>query len=246
MTHQRLTLMPVVFQADQQLFLRQEYMSQADELEKLSQLKEKGVLTDAEFNAKKAEILSPNSTKAKKSYRLFWAIPLAIIGAMGLFDAVGDLGGHSKMNCESAAAKGTLQKAFDQSQFARAMNLSAIQISNATEQNRDPKSGELSCRATITLNTTNKIPVAYKMEQGEKGQFLLTFEVVDDTNETSAIPALPTPTSQSQSTPAPADFVASCVENFVTKFRNEAGEDVRVGIDMLDEWEAECKSKLPR
>lgn len=84
------------------------------------------------------------------------------------------------MNCESAVAKDTLQKAFDQSQFARTMNLSAIQISDATEKNRDPKSGELSCRATITLNTANKVLVAYKMEQGQKGNFLLTFEVVDD------------------------------------------------------------------
>lgn len=159
-------------------FSRWKKMSQADELEKLSQLKEKGVLTEEEFNAKKTEILTPSGAKVKKSRRLLWAIPLIIIGAAGLLNAAGDLAGQPKLQCDSAAAKDTLQKAFDQSQFARTMNLSAILISDAAEKSRDAKSGALSCRATVTLNTTEKAPVSYQMEHGKNGSFLLTFEVM--------------------------------------------------------------------
>lgn len=223
-------------------------MSQADELEKLSQLKEKGVLSEEEFNAKKAQILTTGSTKAKKSRRLLWAIPLIIIGAVGLLDAAGSLAGkskNSKSQCDSAVVKGTLQKAFDQSQFARTLNLSAILVSDVTEQSRDAKSGELSCRATITLNTTKKSPVSYKIQQSPDGHFLLTFEVMDDAKSPSAIPVTPTPMNRIQSIPAQANPVQSCVENLTEKFRKEAGEDVLVGIDMLDEWTAECQKKSP-
>lgn len=220
-------------------------MSQADELEKLSQLKEKGVLSEAEFNAKKAAILATDSPKTKKSRRLLWAIPLIILGAMGLLDAVGDLGGKSKLQCNSAVAKDTLQKAFDQSQFARSINLSAILVSDVTEQSRDAKSGELSCRATITLNTTKKAPVSYKIQLSPDGHFLLTFEVMDDAKSSSAIPVTPTPTNRIQSIPAQANPVQSCVENLTEKFRKEYGEDVLIGSDMLDEWAAECQKKSP-
>ena len=238
-------------------------MSQADELEKLSQLKEKGVLSAEEFAAKKAEILNTSSPKVKKSRRLFWAIPLLIIGTISLLNALGSLAGHtapvspvspvsnvgnsssSKLQCNSAVAKDTLQKAFDQSQFARSINLSGILVSDVTEQSRDAKSGELSCRATITLNTTKKAPVSYKIQLSPDGHFLLTFEVMDDAKSSSAIPVTPTPTNRIQSIPAHADPIESCVENLTEKFREEYGDDVLVGSDMLDEWAAECQKKSP-
>lgn len=245
-------------------------MSQADELEKLSQLKEKGVLSAEEFAAKKAEILNTSSPKAKKSRRLFWAFPLLFIGTISLLSALGSLAGHpgtdstvspvnqvgpsspvaisngSKLRCDSATAQDTLQRAFDQSQFARSMNLSAILVSDVKEQSRDAKTDVLVCRATITLNTTRKAPVSYKMEQTAGGKFLLTFEVLDDAESTSDTPAPPSPTRKEQATPASADFVASCVENSVEKYRKDVGEDVLVRADMLDEWESQCKNKFPR
>ncbi|MDD5029774.1 MAG: SHOCT domain-containing protein [Rhodoferax sp.] len=245
-------------------------MSQADELEKLSQLKEKGVLSAEEFSAKKAEILNTSSPKVKKSRRLFWAIPLLIIGTISLLNALGSLSGHtgpvspvspaspvkpvdpvgnsnsSKLQCDSAVAKDTLQRAFDQSQFARTMNLSAVLISDVKEQSREAKTDALVCRATITLNTTRKAPVSYRVEQTSDGQFLLTFQVLDDTEGTSTTPVTPSTTRKNQATPAPADFVTRCVDDFVTKFRKEVGEDIQVRVDMLDEWEAQCKNKFPR
>lgn len=235
-------------------------MSQADELEKLSQLKEKGVLSAEEFAAKKAEILNTSSPKVKKSRRLLWAIPLLVIGTVSLLNALGSLAGHtgpvspvspvgnsssSKLQCDSAVAKDTLQKAFDQSQFARSMNLSAILVSDVTAQSRDAKSGELSCRANITLNTTKKAPVSYKIQLSPDGHFLLTFELIDDAKSSSAIPVTPTPVNRIQSNLAQGDPVQSCVENLTEKFRNEYGDDVLVGSDMLDEWAAECQKKSP-
>lgn len=224
-------------------------MSQVDELEKLSQLKEKGVLSAEEFAAKKAEILNTSSPKVKKSRRLLWAIPLIIIGAVGLLDAAGSLAGKSKdskSQCNSAVAKDTLQKAFDQSQFARTLNLSAILVSDVTEKSRDAKSGEPSCRATITLNTTKKAPVSYKIQQSPDGHFLLTFEVIDDAKISNVIPETPIPTNPIHSIPVQVKPVESCLENFTQKFRKEYGEDVLVRSDMLDEWAAECQKKSPR
>jgi hypothetical protein len=225
-------------------------MSQADELEKLSQLKEKGVLTDAEFNAKKAEILSPSSTNVKKSYRLLWAIPVIILGAMGILDAASDLGGlsggHSKFQCDGTVAKDTLQKAFDQSQFARNMNLSAIQISDVSEQSRDPKSGELSCQAIIMLNTTNKVPVSYKMENGQKGQFLLTFEVLDEARISRTTSKTPNTLNSIQPGQMQAQIVEKCVEKSIENFKKDQDEDVLVGVDMLEEWTDACKTQLSK
>lgn len=159
-------------------------MSEVDELEKLAALKDKGILSEDEFNAKKAEILNTGSSKPKKSRGLLWKIPLALIGLAGLLNAFG-LGGHSKLKCDTGDAKTTLKGAFDQSQFARTLNLSAIDVNDITEKNRDDKTGTLSCRATITMNTTKKVPVSYKIEQHNDGKFLLTFEVLDEAENTT-------------------------------------------------------------
>lgn len=221
-------------------------MSQADKLENLSQLKEKGVLTEEEFNAKKTEILNPSGAKVKKSRRLLWAIPLIIMGAAGLLNAAGNLAGQPRLQCDSAAAKDTLQKAFDQSQFARTMNLSVILISDTAEKSRDATSGALSCRATLTLNTTKKALVSYKMEHGQNGSFLLTFEVMDEAKDARATPATSSTTDHIQSTPAQAVPVESCVENFTKIFRKEYGEDVLVGTGMLEEWTDQCRTTLSK
>lgn len=165
-------------------------MSEVNELEKLAALKEKGILSEDEFNAKKAEILNTGSSKQKKSRGLLWKIPLALIGLAGLLNAFG-IGGDSKLKCDASNAKTTLKGAFDQSQFARTLNLSAIDINDITEKNRDDKAGTLSCRATITMNTTKKVPVSYKIEQHNDGKFLLTFEVLDEAENTTPMVAPP-------------------------------------------------------
>lgn len=177
-------------------------MSEVDELEKLAALKEKGILSEDEFNAKKSEILNTGSSKPKKSRGLLWKIPLALIGFAGLLNAFG-VGGHSKLKCDTDNAKTTLKAAFDQSQFARTLNLSAIDISDVTEKSHDDKAGELSCRANIMLNTTKKVPVSYKIEQHKDGKFLLTFEVLDEAENATPTVARQLAQPAASSIPAP-------------------------------------------
>lgn len=219
-------------------------MSQVDELEKLSQLREKGVLTEEEFNAKKTELLATGGKpKVKILRRLLWAIPLMIIGVVGLVDAASKLAGTSKPNlqCDSAAAKDTLEKAFDQSQFARTLNLSAVLVSAVKEQGRDPKSGELSCRATLTLNNTQKASVLYKIQPRPGGKFLLSFEVLDDDKTSNVMPASPSAANQGTASPAKEEVVERCMKYFTRKFEDEFGDDAPIGKELLEEWTAQCK-----
>lgn len=216
-------------------------MSEVDELTKLAALKEKGVLSEDEFNAKKAEILNTGSSKPKKSRGLLWKIPLALIGLAGLLNAFG-VGGDSKLKCDANNAKTTLKGAFDQSQFARTLNLSAIDINDITEKNRDDKAGTLSCRAAITMNTTKKVPVSYKIEQHNDGKFLLTFEVLDESENAAptVAPSLAQPTNTSAAPSISGTWKGSLEGNGQMEIKPAS-----TGFDIaLDVSNAECTGSI--
>lgn len=81
--------------------------------------------------------------------------------------------------CNDRNAVATLKQAFDQSQFARTMNLSAIEASGLQEKrfNLDTKSRE--CSGVITMNNTKKANVNINIAGRGNSQFMLTFEVVN-------------------------------------------------------------------
>ena len=102
----------------------------------------------------------------------WWKLLLVIIGLMmiGVFDSAG------LPKCDSSNAKNTLTDAFDQSQFARSLNLSAVQISEAKEIAGSTEK-QRNCNSKIAMNNTETVSVDYKMNLQDNGGFMLEFKV---------------------------------------------------------------------
>lgn len=155
-------------------------MSAADDLQKLSELLQKGLLTQAEFDKQKKAILEgeSNTPKKKKSWP-WWQWALAIFLGLVLFgNQISKIEGGVP-SCDSSTAQDTLKEAFDQSQFARSLNLSVVEIANSKETSFDKDAKMRVCTAKITMNNTTDVNVEYKIEGRENGQFMLTFETQD-------------------------------------------------------------------
>lgn len=94
---------------------------------------------------------------------LLWGVNIArLIGPGGL------------PTCESSNAKETLTQAFDQSQMARNLNLSVVQVENTiTLPGSNDKQRQ--CSADLMLNNGETIPVDFSMIGQGDGTFLLDF-----------------------------------------------------------------------
>jgi hypothetical protein len=79
--------------------------------------------------------------------------------------------------CDSSTSIRTLKSAFDGSQYARAMKLSEIDITQSKEISVSQDHKLRNCSAEIALNNTENIFVDYKMEAQDNGKFMLQFEV---------------------------------------------------------------------
>ena len=104
----------------------------------------------------------------------WWKFPLM---AVLIFLGVTYFFGSSSLpECGSSNAKKTLSKAFDQSQFARTLNLSVVQISETKEL---PGSTEeqRKCNASVVMNNANTVSVDYRMDLRDNGQYLLEFKI---------------------------------------------------------------------
>lgn len=76
--------------------------------------------------------------------------------------------------CESSNARETLAQAFDQSQMARDLNLSVVQVRNvATSSGSTEK--QRRCSADLILNNGETIPVDFSMAGQGDGTFFLDF-----------------------------------------------------------------------
>ncbi|MDI1298785.1 hypothetical protein [Methylotenera sp.] len=82
--------------------------------------------------------------------------------------------------CDSSNAKDSLKNAFDNAQFARTANLSAIEVTSIREIAFEPSNKTRVCFGTIVMNNTEKSGVKFKLEDRTDGQFMLTFEVSED------------------------------------------------------------------
>lgn len=176
-------------------------MSIEDDLLKLSELKEKGAITAEEFEARKAQLLKPPAKRLNMT-GLWWKLPAAVIGVSGMIYGSNTIKSAKSVttdelpSCQSENATSTLREAFNQSQVARTENLNVIEIQNATEIQPSTKERR-SCTATITLNNTSKIDVAFVLEKRTGGKFMLTFEL-RDAEEGSGVSGS---TAQSSATP---------------------------------------------
>ena len=121
--------------------------------------------------------MSDEVTKKRFSLKgWWWKLPLALIGLIGVLDAMGSFAPAGLPTCDSANARDTLTKAFDNSQFARNLGLSAIQISAAKETGGAPEKRR-DCTAVVSMNNAQTVVVDYTMALQDDGQYMLTFRV---------------------------------------------------------------------
>ena len=155
-------------------------MSTADELTKLNDLKGKGILSSIEFEKEKAKLLDAAPRRSRYN-GLLWKIPLAFMAIICVNLAFNSLsGGIGLPKCESDNVNNALQDAFTQSQFARTLNLSAIEIGAIKEGSTKSPSGKRECSALVVMNNTEKVHVHYALEARENGKYILTFEVTEN------------------------------------------------------------------
>lgn len=181
-------------------------MSIADALNKLNDLKDKGVISQAEFDKQKTALLgAPSGTKPKGRQGV--KIMVSVAGAVMLvllLVANFNKGSAGLPGCDSQQAKSTLGEAFNRSQFAREMKLSAVEVTGTTEKAFDAQANKRSCTAKVAMNNLSTAHVAYVLQGRADGQFMLTFEVVDES-------AAPAPTAQVEAAASTPVAAASSV-----------------------------------
>ena len=149
--------------------------SQLDELQKLAELKNQGVITEKEFNKKKKAIM-----KGSKNPRWWLRIPLMLVGFYLLMNALSNIRGvpnetASIPACTSSDAAKFLAQTFDQSQHARENSLSAVDIRGAKEISKAKDNKKTQCESTIVMNNTEKMLVVYDMSERD-GKLWLEFK----------------------------------------------------------------------
>jgi len=108
---------------------------------------------------------------------LWWKIPLVIIGLIGMINAMSNVNSREGLpKCGSSNAKDTLSQAFDNSQFAKNMNLNAIEITGSKELNGSTKK-QRNCTANITLNNSKTVSALFKLMARDNGNYMLEFEI---------------------------------------------------------------------
>lgn len=156
-------------------------MTNADELERLTALKEKGALTQEEFESAKADLLRPKKKSSLIRTLATWGLGLFLLWAAVSTWLKEGASRPTVPLCESTEAKATLQKSFDQSQVARTQNLSAVEVIGSRETKYDKTKGIRICTASLSVNNTAipNLSVVFELEKREGGQFMLTFQVLD-------------------------------------------------------------------
>ena len=206
-------------------------MSIAEELSKLNELKEKGAITQGEFDKQKADLLG-GPTKRGRASGLWWKLLVGAVGAVGLIASLAinfNKGVASLPACDSEQAKSTLGEAFNRSQFARTMNLSAVEVTDAAEKAFDAKANARTCAGNVAMNNRSTARVIYTMQGRAGGQYLLTFEVTD---EPARAPTVSTATAPSQA-PDPAQPTATLPAES-ERLANTRFGTVRVAAGQLD------------
>jgi len=235
-------------------------MSAVDELSKLSELKEKGVITAEEFEKQKSAILG---SAVKKKSNLLWRIPLGIIAAI-LFVAT-IYGSHNKgvidtlVACNSQDAVDSLKKAFDNSPGAQTYHYTAVDVTNMKEIAYNKQANNRTCNGKLALNSADTLSVDYTLQGKPDGGYLLTYKAdivstdkVASPTETAtklspAPPQAPAP-EVAASTNAVGDeqqdpVIEACVQAARDKYREDIGPDGIITAGDIDGWTEQCKAE---
>lgn len=81
--------------------------------------------------------------------------------------------------CAASSTIALVIKAFDGSQYARTLNLSAIEVTHPQEVSFDMASKTRMCSGIITMNNTKKVNASYGLEARGNGMYMVTVEITD-------------------------------------------------------------------
>lgn len=167
-------------------------MSLADELTKLAQLRDQGILSEEEFNSEKAKLLSeqpldsaqePSTEGSKERNKTKSKMPMSlrillVVGALGL-GMWGISSGTSKITnqngsatnslaCDSRVTRNALQNAIESNASSNMLTLQLLDIQNI-EDVHTAEDGTVFCNATFVLNSGAE-RAGYKISRASNGR----------------------------------------------------------------------------
>ena len=162
-------------------------MSDADELAKLAELRDKGIISKREFNRKKTAILQGKSG----TRGLWWKLPLRVTltvvvigiliigGGRLIFEineerAEGGLASVDTPTCDSGQAQKDVAAAVADNVASHLINLKLLDIKNTKQLSYDPSTHERLCSATAYFNSGEK-PLSFRFFNldPQKGAYLV-------------------------------------------------------------------------
>ncbi len=146
----------------------------ADEISKLAELRDKGVITEKEFKNRKSAIL--RGSGAKKRRGLWWKLPITLLFVVFVIAIISSKdknpavvsnsknipatekpvtvsdGSSSLPKCDSNAAFSTAKQAVEQNRFSNSDTLKLLGLHNTTEVSFNSDKSERYCKSTAMLN----------------------------------------------------------------------------------------------
>lgn len=229
-------------------------MSAADELSKLGELKEKGLITAEEFNKQKATILE---TRPKRKDHLWLRVPLVgfvtILFGFTLYNAYNRGSSDTLPTCMSNNAVETLKNAFANSPGALTYHYMVVDVSSMKEMAYNKEAKNRTCSGKLSLNNADVLPVKYTLQGKPEGGYLLTYEadLAGELGNEAVSPeasvalnpsAVVTTGEVTETEEDPA--IEACVQTATDKYRKEIGPDGMINSDQLDEWAENCKQEV--
>lgn len=158
--------------------------SVVDELERLAALHKLGVLTDSEFQAQKAKLLSPQVVEAapqpaKKSGSGKWGwIALAVLGAAYFYadSEYPELFMSGLPRCDSREARKMVERTVEENSVGLARGRRVIAWL-ADNSDGTPTPISVQCRARVSLNVGGETGMAYVFEKkGDQTMISVEFD----------------------------------------------------------------------
>lgn len=143
-------------------------------LEKLNELKEKGVISQAEFDAQKQEIMLEESDEQAKPKKSTWSIICQTIGYLLIFCIVlSFLAGGQLPKCNSRQLlKKDLLEAVENIPALRFLGIKPILVENAVETFHDKNNEIRKCDARAHLSNGVNVNISYTLSR-HGDQFLI-------------------------------------------------------------------------
>ena len=145
--------------------------SPAEELVKLAELRDKGVLTAKEFEKQKQAVLAGKPARRR---RRWWLFPLFLIGLIGVIIGLVNAGKHGSNvssevipTCDSSDAQELVKGAIEKNPSANLTTLRLLSLDQTKELSYDQEKPERVCTGRATLNSGEE-QIQYRMYRHSK------------------------------------------------------------------------------